>query len=285
MAARRWLLVASTLAAAVSFASPAAAAPSQPLEYVNLGDSFSAGAGVFPVATTQALPCMQSEQNFSHLIAQQRGYRLTDVSCGGAKTENFYVPHYPGTRPQLEALTPATELVTLMIGGNDNNTFMGAIASCVAATVAHPGAPDPCRAQYGASLTEPIEARTYPALVKALGDIHDKSPRAQVIIAGYPWLVPASGSCQPQWPIAPGDVEYIRDLEAKVNDAVRRAAEATDTTFVDMAQVSEGRDGCQSVEQRWVEPLLNTAQPAPAHPNAEGERALATEILKAIGKG
>jgi hypothetical protein len=160
-----------------------------------------------------------------------------------------------------------------------------ALASCVAAFVTHPGAPEPCRAQYGSSFTDPIEAQMYPALVKALGDIHEKSPRAQVIIAGYPWLVPASGSCQPQWSIAPGDMQYLRELQADVNDEVRRAAEATGTTFVDMAQASEGRDSCQPVGQRWVEPLLNTAEPAPAHPNAEGERALAAEVMKAIGKG
>jgi len=279
---RRLLLAAGALAAAVGFASPAAAAPSQPLEYVNLGDSFSAGSGVSPMAPTQISQCWQSEQNFSHLIAQQLGYTLTDVSCGGAKTEDFYAPQYAGTRAQFDALTPTTELVTLMIGGNNNSTFAGAMASCIGAMVSTPGAQAPCRAQYGTSLADPIEAKTYPALVKALGDIHERSPRAQVIIAGYPWLVPATGSCFPQLPLAPGDVQYLRELQASLNDAVRRAAQETDTTFVDMSQVSDGRDGCQPVGQRWIEPMLNATQPVPVHPNADGERALATEMMKAI---
>ncbi|MFG1781571.1 SGNH/GDSL hydrolase family protein [Rhodococcus oryzae] len=249
---------------------------------MNLGDSFSAGSGVSPVAATQLAKCMQSEQNFSHLIAQQRGFRLADVSCGGAKTGDFYAPQGPGLRPQLDALTPTTELVTLMIGGNNNNTFIGAMGACIGAMIAQPGAQEPCKAQYGNSLTEPIEAQTYPALVKALGDIHDRSPRARVIIAGYPWLVPSSGSCFPQMPIAAGDVPYLRELQAKLNDAVRRAAQETGATFVDMSQVSEGRDGCQTVGQRWIEPMLNATQPVPVHPNADGERALATEMMKAI---
>jgi hypothetical protein len=251
---------------------------------VNLGDSFSAGSGVSPMAATQVAKCWQSEQNFSHLIARQLGYRLTDVSCGGAKTQDFYAPQYEGTRAQLDALTPTTELVTLMIGGN-NNTFAGAMASCIGAMVSSPGAAEPCRMRYAASLAEPVETQTYPALVKALSDIHDRAPRARVIIAGYPWLLPASGSCGPQMPIAAGDVPYLRALQAKLNDAIRRAAQETGTTFVDMSEVSEGRDGCKPVGERWIEPMLFATQPVPVHPNAAGERALAAEMLKAIGQG
>lgn len=282
---RRWLLAASALAAVLGFASPAAAAPSQPLEYVNLGDSFSAGSGVYPIVPAAVSQCWQSEQNFSHIVAQQLGYRLTDVSCGGAKTEDFYAPQYPGTRAQLDALSPSTELVTLMIGGNNNDTFGGAMAACIGAMITHPGAPDPCKSQYGSSFTDPIKTQTYPALVQALGDIRAKSPRARVMIAGYPNLLPSSGSCSPQIPIAPGDVPYLRDLQATLNDAVRRAAEETGATFVDMAKASEGRDGCQPVGQRWVEPMLFATQPVPVHPNADGERALAAEMLEAISGG
>ncbi|WP_245815947.1 SGNH/GDSL hydrolase family protein [Rhodococcus maanshanensis] len=276
------ILAACTLAAAVGLVSPAAAAP-QPLEYVNLGDSFSAGSGVYPVVPTAVSQCMQSERNFSHIVAQQLGHRLTDVSCGGAKTGDFYAPQYPGTRAQLDALTPTTELVTLMIGGNNNNTFAGAMATCIGAMVSSPVAQAPCQAQHGAKLAEPIETQTYPALVKALSDIHDRSPQARVFIAGYPWLLPASGSCYPQMPVAAGDVPYLRALQAKLNDAVRRAAKETGATFVDMSQVSEGRDGCKPVGERWIEPMLFATQPVPVHPNADGERAIAAEMLKAIG--
>ncbi|MFD4183005.1 SGNH/GDSL hydrolase family protein [Rhodococcus sp. NPDC058514] len=277
-------MAASARAAVVGFGPPAAAAPSQPLEYVNLGDSFSAGSGVFPIAPATVSQCWQSEQNFSHIIAQRLGYRLTDVSCGGAKTDDFYSPQHPGTRAQLEALTPSTELVTVMIGGNNNDTFGGAMTACIGAMLTHPGSPEPCKVMYGNSLTEPVETNTYPALVQALSDIHARSPRAHVIIAGYPNLLPSSGSCIPQIPIAPGDVPFMRDLQSTLNDAVRRAAQETGATFVDMSAVSEGRDGCKPVGQRWIEPMLFAAQPVPVHPNADGEQALATEMLKAIGE-
>ncbi|WP_246097733.1 SGNH/GDSL hydrolase family protein [Rhodococcus spelaei] len=280
------MAVVGALVAVTGIASGASASadPRPGLEYVNLGDSFSAGSGVSPIIPSQPLPCWQSGANFSHIVAAELGYRLTDVSCGGAKTDDFYRAQYPGTRPQLEALTPTTELVTLMIGGNNNDTFAGAMASCIGAMVLHPGAFDPCRAQYGNSLTAPILTKTYPALVTALHDIHAKSPRARVLIAGYPLLLPASGSCAPQMPIAEGDVGYLRDLQTTLNDAVKRAAEATDSTYVDMAQASEGRDGCKPVGQRLVEPMIFANQPVPVHPNADGERALANQVMAAIGQ-
>ncbi|MFC4602260.1 SGNH/GDSL hydrolase family protein [Rhodococcus kronopolitis] len=274
--------VLAVVAGVVSGAS-AAADPAPGLEYVNLGDSFSAGSGVFPMVPGQPLECWQSQQNFAHLVAAERGYRLTDVSCGGAKTQHFYEAQYQSTRPQLEALTPTTELVTLMIGGNNNNTFAGAMATCIGAMVSNPGAFEPCRVQAGAGLADPIVNETYPALVTVLRDIHARSPRAQVVIAGYPWLLPASGSCLPQMPLAEGDVSYLRNLQATLNDAVERAAAETDSTFVDMSQVSEGRDGCKSPVERLVEPMLFANQPVPVHPNAAGERALADQVLAAIG--
>ncbi|WP_430332895.1 SGNH/GDSL hydrolase family protein [Rhodococcus sp. ACT016] len=265
---------------ALALATPASAQPGA-VEYVNLGDSFSAGSGVFPTAPGQPLQCWQSERNFAHIVAAELNYRLTDVSCGGAKTEDFYAPQYSGTRAQLDALSPSTELVTVMIGGNNNNTFGGAMASCIAAAATNPGAHNPCQARYGDSLTEPVVSRTYPALVRALDDIHARAPYAHVVIVGYPWLLPPSGGCFPQ-PIAPGDVPYLRDLQATLNDAVRRAAAETGTTFVDTAAVSEGRDSCQPVGERWIEPMLFATQPVPVHPNADGEQALAREVISAI---
>lgn len=268
----------------VASGASASADPQPGLEYVNLGDSFSAGSGVSPMVPGTPVECWQSERNFAHIVAAERGYRLTDVSCGGAKTEDFYEAQYQSTRPQLEALTPTTELVTLMIGGNNNNTFAGAMATCIGAMVSSPGAFEPCRVQAGSGLADPIADKTYPALVTVLRDIHAKSPRAQVVIAGYPWLLPASGSCPPQMPLAEGDVSYLRDLQATLNDAVERAAAETGSTFVDMSQVSEGRDGCKSPVERLVEPMLFANQPVPVHPNAAGERALADQVLAAIGQ-
>ena len=57
-------------------------------------------------------------------------------------------------------------------------------------------------------------------------------------------------------PVAKGDVPYVRGIQATLNDAVRRAAEATGSTYVDMNAVAEGHDACQPIGVRWVEPVL-----------------------------
>ncbi|MFC4605870.1 SGNH/GDSL hydrolase family protein [Rhodococcus kronopolitis] len=262
--------------------APAQAALAPGAEYVSLGDSYGAGTGVFPLAEGPPPWCLQSSQNYSHLVAAQLGYRLTDVSCGSATAIGLGLPLYPGMRPQLDALTPTTELVTLMVGGNDHNTFGGAVAACIAARASNPGAYDPCRAQYGAGMFAPIVTGTHPDLVGALRAIHARSPRARVVVVGYPWLFPGSGSCAAQIPVADGDMGYLRELQTVLNDAMRRAAQETDSAFVDMSQVSDGRDGCQPAGHRWVEPILNTGQPI--HPNAAGERAIADQVVAVLGR-
>lgn len=282
-------LVAAGILAAVSLTAPATAAaapaPGEAIEHVNLGDSFSAGSGVFPIVPGTPLACAQSERNFAHLVAAERGYQLTDVSCGGAKTEDFYSPQYPGLRPQLDALSPSTDLVTMTIGGNNNDTFSGAMAKCIGAGLSRPGAWNPCQEQYGDSIAEPVRTQTYPALVQVLRDVHARAPHAEVAIVDYPHLLPPTDGCAPSMPLAPGDVPYLYELQTVLNDVVARAAAETGTTFVDVSESSTGRDGCQSEQQRWVEPMIGAVQPVPVHPNAAGERALADAVLAVVDVG
>ncbi|MDV6264408.1 SGNH/GDSL hydrolase family protein [Rhodococcoides yunnanense] len=268
-------------AVVVALAMPPTAAAS-PIEHVNLGDSFSAGNGVLPLAPGIPSRCLQSEQNFAHIVAREQGYGLTDVSCGGAATDDFYAPQFEGTRAQFDALSPSADVVTLMIGGNDNSLFSGAIAACVSALVTHAGAFDPCEQQNGSSFDDKIVDSTLPSVRQALRDIHTRAPGARVIVIGYPWLIPATSTCAPQVPVALGDVPYLRNLQTTLNEAIRQAAADTDTTFVDMSVVSEGHDACQPVGVRWVEPLLFADQFVPLHPNALGESAIAAEVTKAL---
>ena len=60
-------------------------------------------------------------------------------------------------------------------------------------------------------------------------------------------------------PIATGDVPYVHHIQWTLNDAVRRAAAATGTTYVNMNKVSEGHDACKPIGVRWVEPVKQYA--------------------------
>jgi lysophospholipase L1-like esterase len=253
-------------------------ASAPPLRYVALGDSYSAASGNLPDLTAP-LPCARSILNYPHVIATQLGAQLTDVTCGGAQTKDYFTSQYPGVAPQLDAVQPDTQLVTMTIGGNDSNVFIDAILDCGSAGVLSLGMGSPCKNQYGSTFDDTINNVTYPALVRALSAVRAKAPDARVAILGYPWILPASGGCFPQMPVATGDVSYLRDIQATLNDAVRRAAEATGATYVDFSTVSEGHDACQPIGVRWIEPALLGTNPVIVHPNALGEAQMAAQTV------
>jgi lysophospholipase L1-like esterase len=275
------MLVAAVMV--VGFSPPPAASSSEPLEYVALGDSYSAASGVLPPDPTAPLQCLRSLRNYPHVIAKQTGAALTDVTCGAAETSDFFTGQYPGVAPQLDALSRSTELVTMTIGGNDNGVFIGAIISCGTAGALTLGFGSPCKRQYGDSFATDIRQSTYPALLRALRAVHRRAPNAEVAIIGYPWIVPEKVGCFDRMPIARGDIPYLRGIQALLNRKIQQAAAATGTTYVNMNRVSEGHDACKPLGVRWVEPVLQTTNPVVVHPNALGEAAMASRAIKVLG--
>ncbi|MGZ4776314.1 MAG: SGNH/GDSL hydrolase family protein [Oryzihumus sp.] len=278
------LAAAAVLGGTVASALPSTAATS-PLRYVALGDSYSAASGVLPPDPTAPPSCLRSTRNYPHVIAGATHAQLTDVTCGAAQTKDYAGAQYPGVAPQLDAVRPDTQLVTMTIGGNDNNTFINAITRCGAAGLSTLGTGSPCRDRYGSSFVDDIRASTYPALVRALSAVRAKAPGARVAILGYPWILPERQGCFDRMPIATGDVPYLRGIEATLNDAVRRAAAATGVTYVDLSAVSEGHDACQAIGVRWVEPVLQGTNPVIVHPNALGESRMAMQTMRVLGLG
>ncbi len=267
-----------------AFAAPAGAA-SKPLRYVAMGDSYSAASGNLPPDLTAAPECARSTVNYPHVIARRLGASLTDVTCGAADTSNYTTAQYPGVAPQLDALKADTQLVTMTIGGNDSSVFLDSILECGTAGLSTFGQGSPCKDKYGSSFVDTIRTTTYPALVKALKSVRAKAPRARVAILGYPWILPATGGCFPQMPVAKGDVPYLRHEQAVLNDAVRRAAAATGSVYVNMNKVSNGHDACKPIGTRWVEPVLLGTNPVIVHPNALGESQMAARTLKVLHLG
>ncbi|MEZ3182633.1 SGNH/GDSL hydrolase family protein [Streptomyces pimonensis] len=261
-----------------------AAHASASLDYVALGDSYSAGSGVLPVDPTNLL-CLRSIANYPHVIAARTGARLKDVTCGAARTKDFTTSQYPGVAPQVNALGADTDLVTLTIGGNDNGTFINALAACGTAGVLSGGKGSPCKDAHGTSFTDQIDANTYPALKSALRAVRAKAPDARVAVLGYPWITPAEAdpSCFVKLPVATGDVPYLRGIQAHLNAAVERASEETGATYVDFSRVSEGHDACEPGGARWIEPLLFGGSLVPVHPNALGQRRMAEHTMSVLG--
>ncbi|MFJ2738427.1 SGNH/GDSL hydrolase family protein [Streptomyces sp. NPDC087440] len=276
--------LAGVMALGLTVATPATA--SEPLDYVALGDSYSAGSGVLPVDPSNLL-CLRSTRNYPHVLAARTGAHLKDVTCGGAQTKDFSQSQHPGTAPQLNALSAATDLVTLTIGGNDNGTFINAVVACGTAGVLSGGKGSPCKDKNGTTFDDQIEKSTLPALRAALGAVRAKAPNARVAVLGYPWITPAQAdpTCFAKMPLATGDVPYLRAIQTHLNSAVERAARETGATYVDLAAASDGHDACTPIGTRWIEPVLFGTNIVPVHPNALGERRMAERAMSVLGLG
>jgi lysophospholipase L1-like esterase len=276
--------VIAAVVAALFLGTTTTAQAAEPLNYVALGDSYSAASGVQPSDPSASLLCLRSSRNYPHVLAAATGANLVDVTCGAAETKHYTTAQYPGVPPQVDALHADTDLVTMTIGGNDSGVFIGAILACGSAGIVTLGHGSPCKDLYGSYFEDTIRTTTYPALVAALRAVRAKAPGADVAILGYPWLLPPTVGCFTKMPVASGDVPYLRSLQTTLNDAVRRAAAATGATYVDFSVASEGHDSCQPTGTRWIEPVLQGTNPVVVHPNALGEANMAAQTMKIIGR-
>ncbi|MCF8609212.1 SGNH/GDSL hydrolase family protein [Gordonia sp. HY285] len=274
--------LAASAVLAVGLTPGVADASPDPVKYVNLGDSYSAGSGVLPLAADARLGCAQSAHNYAKIISRANGFDLTDVSCGGATTDDFFSSQQSGVKPQLDALDESVDLVTFSIGGNDEDLFGGTVMNCVVAGISTAMHGAPCEAKYAKSVAKTIRGTTYPNLVKAMAAVRAKAPNARVAALNYPWIAPDRNAPCNGMPISAGDGKFTHRVQAELNDAIARAAKKTGVTLVDVATPSTGHDACKPIGVRWIEPLLTTVQFVPVHPNALGERRMAAVTAKAL---
>lgn len=280
-------LVAATTPALAGTTPPTANGASiKTSPYVALGDSYSSAAGVLPQVPGAPATCSRSLLNYAHdIAARTQPASFTDVTCSGARTSDYFAPQTAGQPAQLDAVTKATKLVTMTIGGNDEGVFSDSFFGCAQLTPTDPTG-NPCQQRYGSQFVDTIRSQTYPNLVRALSAVRAKSPSATVVILGYPQILPPVGSpaCTAVTGIAIGDVPWLVEQQRVLNDAVRRAAAATGSRYVDTFTPSAGHDACAPVGTRWLEPLVAPVNAFPVHPNAVGEAQLAAETLAAIGR-
>ncbi|TSD98026.1 SGNH/GDSL hydrolase family protein [Skermania sp. ID1734] len=276
--------IAALATTALLLAGVAGAAPGD--KYVALGDSYTAAPGLLRPAAGAPLLCTQSAINYPHLVAQQLGLTLKDVSCASATTADLSKSQYPLVPPQFNALTPDTKVVTVGIGGNDGNTFMDMVIECTvlnAASIIDKGAP--CKAVNGSKFSDTIAADA-PNIGAAIHQIHVLSPAAKVFVVGYPDVLPQSGRCYPQITLTSADMAYANGIELQLNQVLHDQAAANGATYVDLYTPSIGHDACKSRTVRWVEPpVMGHLNATPAHPNAAGQAAAAQTVAAAIQSG
>ena len=250
-----------------------AAVPDERIDYVAVGDSFTATG--LPQMDTDG--CGRSSQNYPQLVARAReDVRLIDVSCGGAGTAEMTAPQEAGGNvhpPQLDVLTEDTDLVTVGLGGNDFGIYWAFMYRCVQAAAADPdGAP--CREQNDGRL-EPRFPQITDNLVGVVEEVRDRAPDARVVLVGYPQLLPDEGACPGRLPLATGDVPYVRAMSTRLEQSVRDAAAQGGAEYVDVWTPSEGHDIC--ADEPWVNDVTDGPEgafnlhPMPAHQAAVAE--------------
>ncbi|WP_162958844.1 SGNH/GDSL hydrolase family protein [Nocardia yunnanensis] len=257
-------------------------------KYVALGDSFAAGVGI-PTILDQS--CSRSDHNYAHLFAAQRGYSLTDVTCGGATTDSV-------TSTQLSAVTSDTGLVTLGIGGNDigftdivkacveagtlgggSGTAIGALATGSASGSAE--ALLGCKNKFAASMPTRL-AQTSAKLTTLVVAIRTRAPQARIVLVGYPKILPDDAStCLGQQPVLPDDANWARDtVIGGLNTMLRSQA---GTEYFSTFELYNGHDVCQPVANRWVNGTkVENGDGMPFHPNQYGHAATAQQMAATI---
>lgn len=258
------------------------------LHYVALGDSYTSGPFI-PLIRVDPLGCARSTNDYPAILARAiKPVVFTDVSCGGADTTHMTAPQSVPlgfNPPQFDALRPDTDLVTIGIGGNDYSVFGDLVGTCPGLRASDPTG-SPCQEHFtvdGADTLKVAIESTGANVGVVLDGIHQRSPRAEVLVIGYPRIVPPSGYCPDILPFADGDYGWLDSVEQALNDAVESAAAAHDATYVDMYTPSLGHDACADSGAAWINGKdFKLFEAAPYHPYRNYMDAAASIIGKQL---
>jgi lysophospholipase L1-like esterase len=258
----RLVLAAVALAAAalpvLAAAAPAAAQPvvnaAQPVvNYVALGDSYSSGVGAGSYSSSSG-SCDRSANAYSALWAAAHGpASYMSAACAGATTASVI-------SGQLSALSSATTLVSITVGGNDVG-FSSVMETCVLHSTST------CVSAIAASESE--IASTLPGqLDSVLAAISAHAPKARVVVLGYPHLYDLSRS-----PACLGlsttDRTDLNDAADALDGAIQAAAQRHGDVFADVRNQFAGHEICDSGS--WLHSVNLLDIDVSYHPTAAGQ--------------
>jgi lysophospholipase L1-like esterase len=239
----------------------------QGARYVSMGSSYAAGPGV-GAHDAASRGCDRSFSNYARSVAARHHLELVDVACSGATTDNILVRGQHGFPAQIEAVTPATRLVSILIGGNDI-AYVGNLfgLSCRAADG------KACEVVDEAGVARRLAA--LPAtLDRVVAEVRRRAPAARIVLVGYLPAVPAAdpGNCA-ALPLAPADARRMRETTARLADAFEAAAARNRIDLVPAAAIGTQHDICAAAPYvTGYHPAQAPGWPSPVayHPNQAG---------------
>ncbi len=287
------VLGATLLAVPAAGSEPEAPVAPAYTEYVAMGDSFTSSTGFSALPDTRFVPigCAQSRTDYPHLVAAMLQVpTFIDASCGGATIDNLAGPQrtFGGVNaPQLDRLTPTTDLVTIGISGNDIGMVQVSVECGVAGLTL-----TSCQAKFTKGGVDRVSAKiaeTQVELEAAVEAVQARSPHARVILVNYLESVPDSGrACFPLVPVRQVDMPWLSAKYQEMNAMIAAAAANTGADLADTYTPSIGHSTCAPPRTRYVETVgVLTLNPigsisAPLHPNRAGAVAQAAAVYAEI---
>jgi lysophospholipase L1-like esterase len=235
---------------------PAAGAASS-VSYVALGDSYSSGLGAGSYISSSG-SCDRSTNAYPEQWASANSpASFGSVACAGATTSDVI-------SGQVSALSAATTLVSITIGGNDAG-FSGVIETCVLRSTST------CLSAVAtaeAYVTTQLPAR----LTSTLQAIRQRAPSARVVVLGYPDLydLSKSGTCIG---LSTQDRTALNGGADALDSALAKAVTATadrNIVFADVRGQFAPHEICDS--GRWLHSVDLLAISSSYHPTASGQQ-------------
>jgi lysophospholipase L1-like esterase len=246
---------------------------SGPVQYAALGSSFGAGPGI-GTSDPSSPVCHRSMENYAHLLAQKRGFKLTDATCSGATTKSILEP-WRSLPAQLDAVGPHTSLVTITIGGNDVHfsTSLG-VWSCMNA--AHAGEQTPACGSIPAAPGDEAFAYLESNLRKIVEGIHQRSSNAKIVFVDYVTVLPLGGDCPGKLPLTSEELEQGQATAARLAAVTKKVADDTGSGLLQASELTKEHDVCSS--DPWVNGAPSPSVMVPYHPNAKAMHAIADRL-------
>ncbi|MFI6286228.1 SGNH/GDSL hydrolase family protein [Streptomyces sp. NPDC051018] len=222
------------------------------LDYAALGDSYSSGvgAGAYDGASGS---CKRSERAFPRLWAARNSpSSFVFAACSGARTGDV-------TADQLTALGPATDLVSLTVGGNDAG-FADVMTTCVLKSES-------------ACLDRIDRARSYVdrtlpgRLDSVYAAIRAKAPSARVVVLGYPRFYKLRGTCVAG--LGERERSAINAAADHLNTATAKRAADHGYTFAEVVTAFTGHEICSGAA--WLHSVNPLGIGESYHPTAAGQ--------------
>ncbi len=238
------------------------AAPAHTNAYVGLGDSVAAGLGLptWTTATSDDKSCGRSPYSYVFEVGRQLKRPHAPYACSGATTASLSNQLGVAYNQGIPAV------ISVTIGANDLN-WSKIIQSCYVGN---------CQA-YDINTNIGAMQKNLLAFMQQVQDRSAGSTPPRVILTGY--YNPLSQQCVTATggKLAADEITWLTGAATALNTTIESVAK-TYGSFARFAPVDyTGHDACSATP--WVLGLTDPV--APLHPNAAGQQAIATSVVKA----